>query len=291
MRMKTAAAGMAAAAAVLALVVVACGADDHTGDDTGHADDAHGAHGGEDHRAIEIGEDVVPPRISIEVTEDPVEGWNLAVTLTDFRLAPENVLGPHVDGEGHMHLYIDGRKVATLYDTWYRLPPLEAGIHEIRVDLRSNDHALLTAEGVAIEAVATLEVSEEQATAHAVEGVSVQVDTEVGGHTHDGATGHGTANGADFAADVADADQEVALQIVNGELVDGFRRVSVAVGSVVAWSVTADVADEIHIHGYDILQPVAEGQPTSFAFVAEIPGVFEVELEASGQLLLLLEVS
>ncbi len=290
MRMKTAAAGMAAVAAVLALVVVACEAGDHTGDDTGHADDAHGAHGGEDHRAIEIGEDVVPPRISIDVTEDPVEGWNLAVTLTDFRLAPENVSGPHVDGEGHMHLYIDGRKVATLYDTWYRLPPLEAGIHEIRVDLRSNDHALLTAEGKPIEAVATLEVSHEQATAHAVEGGSAQ-DAEAGGHTHDGTTGHGRTNGAIFSADVADADQTVALQIVNGELVGGFRRVRVAVGSVVAWSVTADAADEIHIHGYDILQPVADGHPTGFAFAAEIPGVFEVELEGSGQLLLLLEVS
>ena len=283
---KTIARRTAVVAVALALMAGACGADDGAG----QSDDAHTDHGAGDHAAIEIGEDVVAPRISIEVTEDPVEGWNLAVMLSDFRLAPENVSGSHVDGEGHMHLYIDGQKAARLYDTWYQLPPLEAGTHEVRVDLRSNDHALLTVEGVAIDAVATLEVSDEQATAHAVDGGSAQ-DAEAGGHTHDGTTGHGRANGAKFAADVADADQTVTLQIVNGELVDGFRRVRVAVGSVVAWSVTADVADEIHIHGYDILQPVAEGQPTSFAFVAEIPGVFEVELEASGQLLLLLEVS
>ncbi len=286
MSRKTIARRTAVVAVALALMSGACGA----GDGAGQSDDAHTNHGAGDHAAIEIGEDVVAPRISIEVTEDPVEGWNLAVMLSDFRLAPENVSGPHVDGEGHMHLYIDGQKAARLYDTWYQLPPLEAGTHEVRVDLRSNDHALLTAEGKPIEAVATLEVSHEQATAHAVDGGSAQ-DAEAGGHTHDGTIGHGRANGAKLAADVADADQTVALQIVNGELVDGFRRVRVVVGSVVAWSVTADAADEIHIHGYDILQPVADGHPASFAFAAEIPGVFEVELEASGQLLLLLEVS
>ena len=50
-------------------------------------------------------------------------------------------------------------------------------------------------------------------------------------------------------------------------------------------------AEEVHLHGYDILRAVSDGQPAHFAFAAEIPGVFEVEFEGSGRLLVLLEVS
>ena len=55
--------------------------------------------------------------------------------------------------------------------------------------------------------------------------------------------------------------------------------------------VTSDTAEEVHVHGYDILKAVSGGHPAHFAFTAEIPGVFEVELEGSGRLLLQLEIS
>ena len=55
--------------------------------------------------------------------------------------------------------------------------------------------------------------------------------------------------------------------------------------------VTSDTAEEIHVHSYDILHSVAVGQPLHFSFTADIPGVFEVELEGSGRLLLQLTVS
>ena len=44
-------------------------------------------------------------------------------------------------------------------------------------------------------------------------------------------------------------------------------------------------------HSYDILRAVSDGHPAHFAFTAAIPGVFEVELEGSGRLLLQLEIS
>ena len=72
---------------------------------------------------------------------------------------------------------------------------------------------------------------------------------------------------------------------------DGHQRAEVALGSVVALMVSSDPAEEVHVHGYDILRTVSSGHPAHFAFKAEIPGVFEVELEASGRLLLLLEIS
>ncbi len=45
---------------------------------------------------------------------------------------------------------------------------------------------------------------------------------------------------------------------------------------------TADVSDEIHLHGYDLSADVAPGSPARIRFEATIPGRFEVELENRG---------
>jgi heme/copper-type cytochrome/quinol oxidase subunit 2 len=55
--------------------------------------------------------------------------------------------------------------------------------------------------------------------------------------------------------------------------------------------VTSDVADEIHVHGYDLKQDVEAGSTAEISFTADIPGVFEVELENAGFKLADLEVS
>jgi len=41
------------------------------------------------------------------------------------------------------------------------------------------------------------------------------------------------------------------------------------------------VADEIHVHGYDLTTDVPAGGSSSVNFTATIPGVFEVELEGA----------
>lgn len=83
----------------------------------------------------------------------------------------------------------------------------------------------------------------------------------------------------------------ISIEVVNGEPVGGHQRVAVELNSEVAISVTSDVAEEVHVHGYDILHSVSPGQPLLFSFTAEIPGVFEVELEGSHRLLVQLTVS
>ena len=90
---------------------------------------------------------------------------------------------------------------------------------------------------------------------------------------------------------MADAVQTITVDVTGGAPVGGVQRVEVDLGSVVALMVTSDIAEEVHVHGYDILRAVSEGHPARFAFTAEIPGVLEVELEGSGRLLLLLEIS
>ena len=103
---------------------------------------------------------------------------------------------------------------------------------------------------------------------------------------------HGSADAPTrYDADIADAEQTISVEVAGGAPVGGHQRVEVDLGSVVAVTVTADTAEEVHVHGYDILRAVSDGHPAHFAFTAEIPGVFEVELEGSGRLLLQLEIS
>jgi heme/copper-type cytochrome/quinol oxidase subunit 2 len=64
----------------------------------------------------------------------------------------------------------------------------------------------------------------------------------------------------------------------------------VELGSTVEVVVTADVAQEVHIHGYDLHVDTVVGQPVTKEFVASTPGVFEVELEQSKTLLTRLQV-
>lgn len=71
--------------------------------------------------------------------------------------------------------------------------------------------------------------------------------------------------------------------------VDG--RVSVPVGEPVVLRVTSDVAEEVHVHGYDVKANVPAGGTAEIPLTASIPGTFEVELESTGKLLFQLRVS
>ena len=227
------------------------------------------------------------PSVTAELVDDPAGGWSLHAVPSNFRLAPENASGNHVEGEGHMHLYINGNKVARVYETWYQMPPLPAGSHEVTVALQTNDHAPITALGSLVETSITLEVSEDEATMPDGHDHDHEASTD---HDHD--HDHGSAGEPTrYDADIADADQTIMVDVVGGGPAGGVRRVEVDLGSVVALMVTSDIAEEVHVHGYDILRAVSESHPAHFAFTAEIPGVFEVELEGSGRLLLQLEIS
>ena len=71
----------------------------------------------------------------------------------------------------------------------------------------------------------------------------------------------------------------IAIQIKDGKPVDGITRADVKSGEVVDLVVHSDVADEVHLHGYDLHQDVQPGGTARIRFQARIPGVFEAELE------------
>ena len=74
----------------------------------------------------------------------------------------------------------------------------------------------------------------------------------------------------------------VRIVVVGGRPEGGIRRASVRRGREVIVRVSSDVADHIHLHGYDLIADVAPGAPAEITFVADVPGRFEIELEDRG---------
>lgn len=85
--------------------------------------------------------------------------------------------------------------------------------------------------------------------------------------------------------------QAISVTVSGGKVNPAPGPVEVKLGSTVVIEVTADVADEIHVHGYDLTQAVQPNQPGRVEVPATIPGQFEVELENARLLLLTLRVS
>ena len=84
--------------------------------------------------------------------------------------------------------------------------------------------------------------------------------------------------------------QTINVTVAGGQVTGDTGRVPVPVGETVNIVVTSDVADEIHLHGYDVSVPVTPDAPATLTFQATIPGVFEVELEELGTPLLSVQV-
>ena len=72
------------------------------------------------------------------------------------------------------------------------------------------------------------------------------------------------------------------IAVKGGKVVGGVADVDFKEGDAVRFAVKSDVADEIHVHGYDERKEVEAGGTAKFNFKATIPGVFEVELEGAG---------
>ena len=74
----------------------------------------------------------------------------------------------------------------------------------------------------------------------------------------------------------------VRITVVDGAPQGGIVRKTVSKGDKVVLVVKSDVADEIHLHGYDKSTDVTAGGTARLPFTATLPGRFEVELESRG---------
>jgi hypothetical protein len=84
--------------------------------------------------------------------------------------------------------------------------------------------------------------------------------------------------------------EEITVTITDGKVRPKPRRVEIEQDSTVRLLVTSDVRDELHVHGYDLEEPLRAGRETTLEFVADESGIFEVETHDSGLTLLQLEV-
>lgn len=94
-----------------------------------------------------------------------------------------------------------------------------------------------------------------------------------------------------LAEEEPEVGDSLVLEIQGGEVVGGTTTISVELGSTVEIVVNSDAAVVVHVHGYDLFYDVVPGSAMEIMFTADVPGVFEIELERSHTLIAELEVS
>ena len=107
------------------------------------------------------------------------------------------------------------------------------------------------------------------------------------------ASSHSSSSSAARPSDAAPrsaSGQRIDVQVAGGQVSGDTGRVPVAAGTEVTLSITSDVPDEVHLHGYDLEAELTPGTPAEITFDATVPGVFEVELHDAGTVLLTIQV-
>jgi hypothetical protein len=78
---------------------------------------------------------------------------------------------------------------------------------------------------------------------------------------------------------------------IAGGIASGPAVFSYDLGDTVDITVTSDVDDELHVHGYDLVFALTADVPITLDFVADVPGVFEVEIHTGHSHVFDIEVS
>ena len=81
------------------------------------------------------------------------------------------------------------------------------------------------------------------------------------------------------------------VRVVDAKPDGGIKKLAFKKGDQVRFTVVSDTADEIHVHGYDLMKDVPKGGSVSFSFRGSIEGRFVVELEDHKQQIAELDVT
>lgn len=79
------------------------------------------------------------PSLAMDVK---LEGSSAEVTLItqNFKFVKTDGSGKQVHGQGHAHLYLDGKLISKVYDPKFIVKKLPKGEHELRVELNYSNH-------------------------------------------------------------------------------------------------------------------------------------------------------
>ncbi len=152
--------------------------------------------------------------------------------------------------EGHVHVSLDGAEAQMYFGTDIDLVGVTPGPHQVVVTLSAPDHTTLAIDDAPLMFAQSFTVPGEVAAADVV----IAIDVDADGHV----------------AEVVEA--------------------SASIGDLVQLTVTSAVDEEIHVHAYDRTLELHAGEPAELQFVADIPGVIDIELEGNGVLVAELSV-
>lgn len=247
-------------AAALVLGAGACGgrATTHHKPGTSH-EQATGSNGrilaatdGSGHRLRQVDAEGAP-EVDVAVRPDSEDGWNVHLTVRNFRFTPDSVGGAALLGRGHARFFLDGHPLARVYGTWFHLP-----------------ESLLRTAGGGTRLTARLYADDH--TAWAVGSTPVQATVTLGAATSAPATtpAPGTT---------------VEISVRDGRVSPAPGRTEVKKGRTVRLKVRSDRDDTLHVHGYDKEARLPAGRTVTLTFTADRTGLFEVETHESDLLL------
>lgn len=186
------------------------------------------------------------PRLEAAIRRAP-QGWDITLALADFQFPGDRAAATPRAGEGHVELYVDNKRVRSLFETSAHVDPLPAGTHEIRLALVGNDGKALVANGAAIARRFVVWVPRLRSAA-APAGTLQALDLNV------------------VKGKVANASANATFRVTQGDTLQ------------LTW--TVDEAVQIHFHGYDIETRLDPGQPVVMLLPADLPGRFAIETHA-----------
>lgn len=108
------------------------------------------------HGPIEVVQKDKAPSVKLKIVKDHKGEWDVEVQTINFTFVPSKVNTDPVQGEGHAHLYVDGKK-QRLYCPYVHLDKLSSGKHTLRVTLNANDHSEFSLNGKIIEDTLVIE--------------------------------------------------------------------------------------------------------------------------------------
>ncbi len=115
--------------------------------------------------------------------------------------------------------------------------------------------------------------------------------TSTGAEPSAAASAAGSPPPAGTSSEPSPAGTRIDVTYAGGTVAGVQTRVPVRLGEQVTLRVTSDVAEEVHLHGYDEIVDVPAGGTAEITFTADLPGSFACELEGLGKQLFQLRVS
>ncbi|MFJ1563126.1 hypothetical protein ACIOG8_02670 [Streptomyces erythrochromogenes] len=212
------------------------------------------------------------PEVRLALRPDSEDGWNLQLSVKNFRFTPDSTGGAALPGAGHAHLELDGRKIARLYGPWFHLPAAQVpeGAHTLTVRLYADDHTAWAVSGKAVEGTAQL---------------TAPAPGTPGGHSHGEAPSQPPRSPQSPAPGQEQAHRTVTITVRDGKVSPAPTRTELRRGERVALRVTSDRADTLHVHGYDKELTLPAGQEATLILTADRTGLFEVETHESSLVL------